>query len=65
MNERRYFDAYHADGYYLSDHQKDTKRRMRTWRDELFYPSCPVCYVRVTTNGDYCDRHQDRQRRGN
>lgn len=66
MNEHRYFDQFHADGYYLSDHQKERQASKRpSLRD---HPSCPACYRPVKTAG-YCghceasgaaERHQTR-----
>ena len=53
MNEHRYFDQFHADGYYLSDHVKDVRGRRRTIREELAQPSCPACYRPLARKG-YC-----------
>jgi hypothetical protein len=71
MNEERYYDAYAADGYYISAPVKTNRKRRMSLREELAMPSCPACY-RPGDRAGYCarctesgaaERHQAGRRR--
>ena len=57
IDEARYFDAYAADGYYMSSPIKNGRLRAPTLRDELAGHSCPICYTPVERRG-YCAKHE-------
>lgn len=69
MNEHRYYDAYAADGYYMSSPIKNGRGRIPSTGAKYAAPSCPSCY-RPLLKAGYCDgctasgaaeRHQARR----